>query len=204
MPRHLAVFAVLAALSSRAEAQVDYYARLGATGSTALVRDVLFTPIETKPGIAPGLFAGISIPLAPDYSIGVEGAASHGSMSGTSDDPAGEPNESVDLGGLTTLTALATLEGRVAAHLRWRAGAGLIRYEPGESEGAFARGGTTRWLVGGGLDYRAPALASWDVMLSARYDFHRFTTPELRARGFTRTQGVQRGSLSIGLARRHP
>jgi hypothetical protein len=38
-------------------------------------------------------------------------------------------------------------------------------------------------------------------MVSLRYDFHRFTTEELTARGFSGTQGIQRVSAGIGLAR---
>jgi hypothetical protein len=44
-------------------------------------------------------------------------------------------------------------------------------------------------------------LPRWELMASLRYDFHRFTTDELAARGFSGTQGVQRVSLSVGLAR---
>jgi hypothetical protein len=44
-------------------------------------------------------------------------------------------------------------------------------------------------------------MSKWDLMASLRYDFHRFTTGELRARGFGQNQGVQRISASLGLAR---
>jgi hypothetical protein len=47
-------------------------------------------------------------------------------------------------------------------------------------------------------------LNGWDLMLSLRYDFHRFTTDELKARGFTGGQSVQRVSASVGLARARP
>jgi hypothetical protein len=43
-------------------------------------------------------------------------------------------------------------------------------------------------------------MPSWDLMVSARYDFHRFTTDELKGRGFSQAQGVSRISLSVGLA----
>lgn len=66
----------------------------------------------------------------------------------------------------------------------------------------WAQGGTTRMLFGAGLDYEMPATNSFNVMISARYDYHRFTTAELRARGFNLEQPVQRLSLSVGLARK--
>ena len=44
-------------------------------------------------------------------------------------------------------------------------------------------------------------MAKWDLMVSGRYDVHRFTTDELEQRGFSQAQGVSRISLSVGLAR---
>jgi hypothetical protein len=44
-------------------------------------------------------------------------------------------------------------------------------------------------------------LTKWDLMTSLHYDFHRFTTPTLKDRGFSQTQGVSRISLSVGLSR---
>lgn len=200
MPRAIAVLTLLlAAATVRVEAQIDYFARVGITGSTRLVRDVLFEPIATEAGLAPSLFAGASVAVSARNRVGFEGALAHGSLSGSSD--AGE-TEAADLGGLTMLTGMVSLEGPLAIPpLRWRIGGGLIRYLPGEEMGAFAQGGTTRYIVGAGVDYRRRSFGSWDLMLSARYDFHRFTTDELRDRGFTQSQSVQRGSLSIGFAR---
>jgi hypothetical protein len=51
------------------------------------------------------------------------------------------------------------------------------------------------------VDYRRPVLPKWDLMTTLTYDFHRFTTDELEARGFAQTQGVSRVALSIGLSR---
>ena len=200
MPRALAVLTLLvAAATARGEAQIDYFARVGVTGSSRLVRDVLFEPIATTPGLAPGFFVGGSYPLSPRHRIGIEGALAHGSMSSSDDNPG---TEDVDLGGLTTLTGMVHLEGPLAIPpLRWRVGGGLVHYAPGEELGAFAQGGTTRYIVGAGVDFRRKSFGSWDLMISARFDYHRFTTEELRDRGFTQSQSVQRGSLSIGFAR---
>jgi hypothetical protein len=192
---------LLAALAPRAEAQIDYFARVGVTGSTRLVRDVLFDEIYTKVGIAPTLFAGLSLPLAARYRAGIEGSAARGSLTGAPD----SGDEDADLGGLTTLAGMANLEGPlVLPPLRWRIGVGLIHYIAAEELGAFAQGGATRYVVGGGADFRRRSFGSWDLMISARYDLHRFTTEELRDRGFTQSQSVQRASLSIGFARGTP
>ena len=192
---------LLAAAAPRAHAQVDYFARLGITGSTRLVRDVLFQEISTEIGLAPTLFAGLSLPIAERYRAGIEGSAARGSLSGA---PA-ESGDDADLGSITTLGLMAGLEGPLfLPPLRWRIGVGLVHYVPGEELGAFAQGGTTRYLVGGGADYRRRWFGAWDLMVSARYDLHRFTTDALRDRGFTQSQSVQRASLSLGLARSLP
>ncbi|HEX6089651.1 MAG TPA: hypothetical protein VFZ13_05785 [Gemmatimonadales bacterium] len=198
MKRPLLVLA-LAALAAPAHAQLDYYGRLGLTGSSTLVRDVLFQPFETKQGLSPTLVAGLSIPVGTDNRLGIEAQLTSGSLEA---ETTGEGAESTaDLGRLTTLSALANAEGAVTGPIRWRIGIGLIQYLPSEEAGLFAQGGPLRYFVGGGLDFRRPAFSSWDLMISARYDFHRFTTDELRDRGFTQAQGVQRGSLTVGLAR---
>ena len=188
---------LLMAAAAPLEAQLDYYARVGVTGSSPLVRDVLFEPFETGQGIAPTLVAGLSIPVGTENRLGVEGSLVSGSLRASPEDG----GDDVDLGRLTTLSAMANAEGAVSGPVRWRVGIGVIKYLPSEEAGLFAQGGPMRYVVGGGLDFRRPTFGSWDLMISARYDFHRFTTEELRDRGFTQAQGVQRGSLTFGLAR---
>ena len=191
---------LLVSAAAPAHAQLDYYGRIGATGSSPLVRDVLFEPFETSQGIAPTLVAGVSVPVGTDNRLGVEGSFVTGSLRASPEDG----GEDVDLGRLTTLSAMANAEGSISGPFRWRIGIGLIKYLPSEEAGLFAQGGPVRYFVGGGLDFRRPTFADWDLMISARYDFHRFTTEELRDRGFTQAQGVQRGSLTFGLARSLP
>ena len=95
------------------------------------------------------------------------------------------------------------LEGPVAKQVRWRAGAGRRSgTSPPTDEGIFLSGGTTRFLAGAGIDYRRPLFSNWDLMASARYDFHRFRTATLEDRGFAQAQAVSRASLSLGLSRR--
>lgn len=179
-------------------AQVDYNARLGVTWATALLRDALINEIEIRQKLAPTLVLGAALPIAPLYRAGLELAlATSGHQSKeTGVTPA-------DLGTVRTTSLTLGLDGPVSLGIRWRAGVGLLRYWPTEDRGIFLRGGTTRFLAGAGLDYRRPILAQWDMMASLRYDFHRFTTDELEARGFSQSQGVQRIAVTIGLARGH-
>ena len=189
------LIAIPAGAVSGAQAQVDYYARLGLTASTKLVRDFVIQEIEVQPNLAPTLAVGASLPFAPSYRAGLEATLT------TSGYHTREQDIESDLGTFRTLSAMLGLSGAISQPLGWRAGAGVIRYWASEDRGIFLRGGSTRFLAGAGVDYRPALSRQWDLMVSLRYDFHRFTTAELKARGFTGSQGVQRISASIGVAR---
>jgi hypothetical protein len=177
-------------------AQVDYYGRLGATFATPLVEDrIAQDQIEIGQNLAPTLVLGASMPIAPRHRAGLEAAFTTSGYESTSNGTANE------LGTLRTGSITLGLDGPVASNVRWRGGVGLIAYWPSEEQGIFLQGGTRRFLAGAGIDYRPRIMAKWDLMASLRYDFHRFTTDELRARGFAQHQGVQRVSVSLGLAR---
>jgi hypothetical protein len=181
---------------SAAEAQTDFYARLGLTGASNLLKDnILQQQIEVRQSFAPTLALGVSMPFTPLYGVGLEATATssgfHSTYSGSQ----------TNLGTLRTGSIMLGLDGPVWRQLRWRVGAGLLRYWPADRSGIFLRGGTTRFLAGAGLDYRRPVFPRWELMMSLRYDFHRFTTDELVARDFSGTQGVHRVSASVGLAR---
>jgi hypothetical protein len=186
---------ILSTLAQPAHSQMDYYGRLGVTWSTKLMRDALVQEVEVKQSLAPAVTLGASVPIAPTYRAGLEAMFTSSGFHST------ELDVESDLGTLRTASLLLNLEGPVAGQLNWRAGLGLIDYWPADDQGIFLQGGSARFLAGGGVDYRPRLNHSWDVMLSLRYDFHRFTTEELRTRGFTGSQGVQRLSASVGLAR---
>lgn len=179
-------------------AQVDYNARLGLTWATALLRDNVLNEVEVRQKLAPTLVLGAALPIAPRYRAGLEFALA---TSGYRSKEAGATT--VDLGTVRTGTVMLGLDGPISPSLRWRAGVGLLRYWPTERRGIFLRGGTTSYLAGAGIDYRRSILAQWDLMVSVRYDFHRFTTDELEARGFSQSHGVQRIAATVGLARGH-
>jgi hypothetical protein len=181
--------------ATAAQAQTDYYGRLGLTYATRLVTDHVVQEVDTRQSLAPTLVLGVSLPFSPAYRAGLEGTLASSGYHSTSQD------QNTDLGTLRTASVLLGLEGPVWQRVSWRAGVGLLRYWPAEDEGIFLQGGTTRFLAGAGFDYRPRLLTNWDLMISLRYDFHRFSTDELRARGFSGTQGVQRISASVGLAR---
>lgn len=190
----IALAGLLTAGPASAAAQTDYYARAGLQYSSPLLKDQVIEPIEVRAGLAPMVAAGISVPMGAGTNVGVEGGLALTSLE-AEDDLATR-----DLGSVTALSALLNLSGRVNGPLGWRAGLGVITYTGGDA-GIFSDGGATQLLIGGGLDYRRPAFTGWDLMISARYDHHRFSTNELESRGFSGAQGVHRVSLGAGLTR---
>jgi hypothetical protein len=186
---------LLAAGTGALHAQTDYYARAGAMWSSTLVRDMLVTEVTVQQSIVPMVALGASMPISPGYRAALEGTLSSGGFSAEQD------GDETDLGTLRTASVLLGLEGPVWRMVRWRVGLGGILYWPSEDRGIFLQGGPVRFLAGAGADWRSPVLQSWDLMVSARYDIHRFTTDELERRGFSQAQGVSRVSLSVGLAR---
>jgi hypothetical protein len=194
-PAILLAAALLLGSPSLLPAQTDYYARLGVTGASTLLEDAIVGEVRVEQSLAPTLALGAGLRLAPNLGAGLELGLASGSFHRE------ETLGDFDLGTLRTLSALLNLNGRLIGPLDWRGGVGMLTFLPSDKTGIFRRGGGSRFLVGGGVDYRRPAFSHWDLMASARYDYHRFSTDELVARGFTQGQGVQRISLSVGLAR---
>ena len=176
-------------------AQSDYNLRLGAIGASNLIRDGIINEITVRQSIAPLLVLGGSFSLKRGYRAGIEGTLASGGLHST------ERGVETGLGTLRTASLQLGLSGPIAQSIRWWMGLGGLFYLPKDKEGIFLQGGTTRLLAGGGLDWRRPVLRQWDLMTSVRYDFHRFTTEELKTRGFGQSQGISRVSLSIGIAR---
>ena len=185
----------LAASPPGLQAQIDYNARLGLTWATPLIRDNIVEEIEVQQKLAPTLAFGASLPIAPKYQTGIEVALT------SSGYEASENGTSTSLGTLRTGSITLGLHGPLVERFYWRFGAGLLGYWPNEEQGIFLSGGTTRFLAGAGLDYRLPVSSHWEMMASLRYDYHRFITDELQARGFSQSQGVQRISATVGIAR---
>lgn len=191
----LAFLLVLPTWAAPLHSQVDYNARLGLTFATDLVTDHIIQEIEVRQSLAPTLALAASLPIAPLYRAGLEATLTTSGYHST------ESSTETDLGTLWTGSILLGLDGPIWQRLRWEAGTGLIHYWPTEDQGIFLRGGTTRFLVGAGVDYRRPVHTKWELMVSLRYDWHRFTTDELKTLGFTGSQAVHRIAASVGLAR---
>jgi hypothetical protein len=196
MPKaYVLLLLLLPAGATAVFAQTDYYVRVGAVGASNLLRDGIVSEIKVRQSIAPLLVLGGSLPLSRGYRAGLEASISSGGFHST------EAGVETDLGTLRTASLQLDLSGPVSRQFRWWMGLGGLFYLPKDDEGIFLQGGTTRLLAGVGVDWRRPVLARWDLMASARYDFHRFITEELKNRGFGQSQGISRIALSIGIAR---
>ena len=180
-----------------AQATSTFYARGGATWSSKLTQDQIFDDkISTDPAVAVALVAGGGVVAFPRYLVDLEVQFTTGSYSAKT-----EGQQPTDLGTLRTLSGMLSLNGPlISPHWRWRAGVGVLSYLPKEKEGMFLQGGPLDFLIGAGVDYRRPVSGTLDLMVSLRYDFHRFTTDELQAQGFSQSQQVHRVGLTIGVA----
>jgi len=192
---YLLLTLLLPAGATALSAQTDYYLRVGAIGASNLLRDGIVSRITVRQSIAPLVVLGGSLPLKRGYRAGLEGTISSGGFHST------EAGVEASLGTLRTASLLLDLSGPVAGQIRWWIGLGGLFYLPKDDDGIFLQGGTARLLAGAGADWRVPVLPRWDLMTSLRYDFHRFTTAELKARGFGQSQAISRFSASIGIAR---
>jgi hypothetical protein len=177
-------------------AQVRVTARLGATWSSTLAEDEIGTPIEVETGIAPTLSLGASIVSGKKYRLGLETILTSSPVEATDD------FGTTDLGGLRTLTLLATAGGAaMVTGLHWQLGIGVIKYLPGEEEGLFRQGGPAE-ITGTFLaEFRRALNPDWEWTVGARYGFHRFITQELESRGYSRGQSVHRIGLEAGISR---
>ncbi len=196
MLKSLAVLGLVTILPAGALcAQTEVSVALGVTGWTPLVHDYVVQSIDAKPSPGPTIALGIGHSIAPRYTAGVTVSYSSSALRGN------YGTTSSDLGHVRTFTAMGTVGGHVSGALHWQAGAGFLHYFHDSQAGFLAGSGTTRLLMGGGLNFRRPMLAHWDLLATANYDFHRFSSPDLRSHGYTQSQGVQRIALLLGLAR---
>ncbi len=188
---------LVAAPPTAAAQSPDFYARIGVTGSTRLAEDLIAdNDITINQAMQPTILLGGAIDAFPRYRVDLELAFATGSYEATSDS---RPDQ--DLGTLSNFWGTIGLQGPLAGEqLRWRASIGALMYLPSEDSGIFARGGPTDLLLGAGLDWRKPVASGIDIMIGGRYDFHRFTTGELEARGFSQHQARHRVSLTVGVA----
>ncbi len=177
--------------------QPDLYFQLGAVWAAPLLHDnIAGEEITTQQSIAPFVRLGAGLALAAKLGVGIEATGAWGGYS------AHEGDTTTDLGNITTLSFLGTLNGPIVQRLRWRVGIGMIGTLPGEDAGIFLQGGSWNALFSAGLDYYVPLLTKFDLMIGARADTHTLTPAQTTVVGFGGTQWVPQISLGAGLSLR--
>jgi hypothetical protein len=165
------------------------------TSSALLVDGVALASL--KPSIGPSIGLAVALPTGKGpYRVRFEGHYTRATLNATTD--AGGTGA---LFTLATIDALVMAEGPLFGSLRWQFGGGAIFYRPSENQSAFGDGPVQRWLVAIGALYSHPIARGVNLFVDGRVDGHTFTTDLLVARGYAGSQGVRRGSLSIGLSR---
>ena len=192
------MLALAGALPLPLAGQVRYSVTLGATGGSCLVRDRIFQDIKVQQSIAPTVTLGATVPVSRRERAGLEVALG---FAGTRIEERGFP--SVDGPGFRTLSLTAGVEGPLHSQLTYHAAAGFVKYFA-DRAGIFRQGGPRLLVLAGGVDYHLPFRGPVGLLARIRYDFQRFSTDELRATGFLRTQDVHRIGLGLGLEHPRP
>lgn len=170
---------------------------VGGTVSSALVGEVIENPISQKQSMSPTGTALIGWSFAQGYRLGIEGRYTTGTLEVHDDGSSGSDG----LGGLATLQIGVVADGSLRGAFRWEATIGMLRYMPEHAIGAFRDGNPSPLLFGGGIAWSHPLGTAMRVIVDARYDYHAFNTTRLQSQGYSGTQAVHRGTLTLGLER---
>ncbi len=188
-----------AATPGTSSAQTRYTIRLGVTAASHLVEDRIVAQTVVRQKIAPTLAVAMAKPIWRKYESDLELAFATGGSK------VEENGASVSYGNIRTLGLTAGISGRLGvAGIRWRTSLGLLKYWGSSDQGIFRQGGPLRVVAGFGTEYRHPIQNGLELVAAARWDWHRFTTDELKARGFNLYTDVHRLSISLGISRIRP
>jgi hypothetical protein len=187
-----ATLAIAVLLPSTLAGQARFSAGVGVMAGTKLVKDRIFQSIEVSQKPMPLATLGVAFPVSARERAGFDLGLGFGK---TTVQEAGFPD--TDGPSFRLLTATFGISGPIIGPLRWYGGAGLLKYYA-DKEGFFRQGGPTLLILTGGADYPIAIRSKVSLLARIRYDYQRFSTDELRATGFGRTQDVHR--IGAGLA----
>jgi len=190
---------VLLSIAPRGAIPSQTFVRLGVGGtvSTTLVGEVIENPISQKQSMSPTGTALIGWSFPQGYRLGIEGRYATGTLEVHDDGSSGTD----DLGGLATLQVGLVADGPLRGTFRWEATVGMLRYLPEQSIGAFRDNNPSPLLLGGGIAWHRRLGSTMQLVITARYDYHAFNTTRLRSQGYSGSQAVHRGALTLGLER---
>jgi hypothetical protein len=181
----------LTAAAPPAPAQVTVH--VGVVASSNLVSDSIVTPVSVRPN--PALAAGVAFETRLDrYRLGAALTVSR------SDVVSREPLSERHLTTLTVWHPSVSLRQTLSRWLSGEARLGLIIFDPSVTAGTLFRDGTPIQPALG-LGFRAERRfgRSIGLGLAGHYDLHRFSTPRLRAEGFTGQSFVHRFTALVSI-----
>lgn len=185
--------ALAALLPAALAGQARYSIGFGAMGGTKLAADRIFQDISISQRVTPTVTLGASLPVSARERAGLEITLGFGK---TRIKEAGFGT--VDGDSYKTLGFTAGVDGPMLGPLRYRFGAGLMKYLA-DKEGIFRQGGPLLLTLTLGSDYRIFTSGKMGLAARLRYDYQRFSTDELRSAGFARTQDVHRVGLGLAI-----
>jgi hypothetical protein len=187
-----AVLALAVAAPALLSAQTRYSFGVSGTAGTKLLKDRIFQEITVEQKIAPTFTLGISTPVSAKERGSVEVSLGLGK---TEIKETGQPI--ADGPDFRILGLTLGVDGPIVNPVRYRIGAGFLKYLP-DKEDLFRQGGPLLLTLALGADATIYRTASIGLVAQVRYDYQRFSTDELRSAGFSRTQDVHR--VGLGLA----
>ena len=177
--------------SGRLAAQVSFHVSLGARYTSTLVHDSIVAPVDVRPAVGPTLAVTVvdrtGRAWTPDVTLDVSWGSLQRHESGTSS----------RINSLTTLAFTVGVRHAIYDGLSIRAGAGGIKYFPGEQTGIFRNGSGIAALGALAIDWAPGVAARRGLGITARYDAHRFLTSALRTAGFTEPRLVHRVAVGV-------
>lgn len=176
-------------------AQVEVRLGAGARVTSTLVNDQILAPIRVAAGLAPAITLTVldrpraGSRWAPDVAFDLSRSNVRVTDGGT--------GTTQTLTSLTTVAFTVGVRRTLPAGLEGRAGLGALKYVPGRRTGIFKDGVGVAALASVALEYAPVGVAQGKVGVALRYDVHRFTTPALRAWGFSDSRLIHR--LAVGV-----
>ena len=170
--------------------------RVGAIGSSNLVRDSIVEPFAVRPQVAPLLGLRAIFPVGDRYLLGGQVTVNRSDLRAVTDTSA------ATVTALTVWAPSLVLRTAILAWLAAEARFGALLYDPATPEGTlFSDGSPVAAMLGLGLALERPLTTSFRAALFLDYDAHRFTTTALSERGFTGATIVHRVAVGLSLTR---
>jgi hypothetical protein len=170
--------------------------RVGAVGSSDLVRDSIVEPFAVRPQVAPLLGLRAIFPVGDRYLLGAQLAVSRSDLRTVTD------TAEATVTALTVWAPSLVLRTSFLPWLAAEARLGALLYDPATPEGTlFSDGSPVAPMLGLGFALERPLNERFRAALFLDYDAHRFTTTTLGERGFTGATIVHRVAVGLSLTR---